>query len=109
IKAKFIMKTKKNEKKKKKQKDQKKGWLEKKDHKAYDGAMGGIIGNGGSYLDISYNKMYSLGNTVRKDEEEKDSVGTQMASFLSTYSHYGNIKTMSGQKAIARSKDQGAG
>src|SRR5699024_2578349 len=107
--AQFIMQTKIDEKEKKKQKEQKKGWLEKKVHKAYDGAMGGIIGNGGSYLDISYNKMYSLGNTVRKDEEEKDSVGTQMASFLSTYSHYGYIKTMSGQKAIASSKDQGAG
>jgi len=107
--AQFIMQTKIDDKEEKKQKEQKKGWLEKKVHQAYKGSMGGIIGNGGTYLDISYNKMYRMGNTVRKDKEEKDSVGTQMASFLSTYSHYGYIKTMSGQKAIASSTDSTAG
>lgn len=107
--AQFIMQTKINDKAKKKQKEQKKSWLEKTVHKAYKGSMGGIIGNGGTYLDIPYNKMYSLGNSVRKDKKEEDSVGTQMASFLSTYSHYGYIKTMSGQKAVASSKDSAAG
>uniref|UniRef100_UPI003F57B96E hypothetical protein n=1 Tax=Staphylococcus shinii TaxID=2912228 RepID=UPI003F57B96E len=107
--AQFIMQTKIDEKEEKKQKEQKKSWLEKTVHKAYKGSMGGIVGNGGTYLDIPYNKMYRLGNTVRKDENEKDSVGTQMASFLSTYSHYGYIKTMSGQKAVASSKDSAAG
>lgn len=107
--AQFIMQTKIDKKEAEKEKEQKKSFLEKTVHKAYNGSMGGIIGNGGTYLDIPYNKMYSMGNKVRKDKKEEDSVGTQMASFLSTYSHYGYIKTMSGQKAVASSKDSAAG
>ena len=109
--AQFIMTTKADEKKKKKDKEEKKSYLEKKVHKAYDGAISGIIGKGAVTLDIPYNKMYKLANDIRgqKEPDEKDSAGTQMASFLSTYSHYGYIDTMSGQTAVANTKDAGGG
>ena len=109
--AQFIMTTKADEKKKKKDKEEQKGYLEKKVHKAYDGAISGIIGKGAVTLDLPYNKMYKLANDIRgqKESDEKDSAGTQMASFLSTYSHYGYIDTMSGQTAVANTKDAGGG
>lgn len=109
--AQFIMTTKADEKKKKKDKEEQKGYLEKKVHKAYDGAISGIIGKGAVTLDLPYNKMYKLANDIRgqKEPDEKDSAGTQMASFLSTYSHYGYIDTMSGQTAVANTKDAGGG
>ena len=109
--AQFIMSSKAEKEQKKKDKEEKKGYLEKKVHQAYDGAISGIIGKGGITIDIPYTKMYSLSNDLRGNDtdEEKDSSGTQMASFLSTYSHYGYIDTMSGQSAVANTKDAGGG
>lgn len=109
--AQFIMTSKAEKDQKEKDKKDEKSWLGKKVHKAYDGAISGIIGKGGVTIDIPYTKMYSLSNDLRGNEsdEEKDSSGTQMASFLSTYSHYGYIDTMSGQSAVANTQNAGGG
>lgn len=67
--------------------------------KAFDGAISGIIGDGGVTLDIPYKKMYSLSNDLSgKKGKEKDITGTQLASFLGTYSHYNYIDTVSGNR-----------
>lgn len=84
------------------QKDEaKKGGKEDKNalEKAFDGAISGIIGDGGVTLDIPYKKMYSLSNELRgKKGDDKDTSGTQLASFLGTYSHYNYIDTVSGNR-----------
>lgn len=105
--AQFIMETQKNKDDKKKKEDKKKFPI----HRAYDGAQAGIIGNGGVQLKIPFNKMNSLSNDVRgnNSDEEKDNSGSQMASFLSTYNHYGYITTNSGQKALNATVSKGSG
>lgn len=105
--AQFIMETQKNKDDKKKKEDKKKFPI----HRAYDGAQAGIIGNGGVQLKIPFNKMNSLSNDVRgnNSDEEKDNSGSQMASFLSTYNHYGYITTNSGQKALNATVNKGSG
>ena len=99
--------------------DEPKGWVEKgkkaaKDvgKKVYDPSkvkkeVRNIIGDGGTVIDIGYTEMYSLANQLRgyKTKDEKDNIGTQMASFLSTYNHYGYISTVSGQKALVGTSD----
>ena len=105
--AQFIM-TDKEKKEKKKKKEDKKKWPI---HRAYDGAQAGIIGDGGVQLKVPYNKMNSLANEVRgnNSDDEKDNAGSQMASFLATYNHYGYISTNSGQKALNAMASKGSG
>ncbi|MCE5003472.1 hypothetical protein KJJ36_13960 [Staphylococcus pseudoxylosus] len=104
----FIMTTQENKKKKEEEKEEKKNPI----HRAFDGQVAGIIGDGGITINVPYNKMNSLSNSIRGNEtkEEKDNSGSQMASWASTYSSYGYIDTNSGQKQLneATSKVSGA-
>lgn len=97
--AQLLMTTKSNDDKEKEEKEKSKNPI----HRAYDGATAGIMGDGGITLNFPYNKMNSDANKIRKQtsKEEKDNAGSQMASFLSTYSSYGYIDTNSGQKQLS--------
>ncbi|MEB6038039.1 hypothetical protein [Staphylococcus pseudoxylosus] len=69
--------------------------------KAFKGAVAGIIGDGGVQIDIPYNKMFSIANKISdkensRDEDADNKEGRKLASFFSTYSHYGYIETVSG-------------
>lgn len=100
--AQFIMTTKKKEDKNGGKKKKEKNVIEK----AVDGAVSGIIGDGGVSLDIPYNKMYSLSNSIRgKEGSEKDNTGTQVASFLATNSYYNYIDTVSGNRVASESSN----
>ncbi|MBG9206926.1 hypothetical protein H0243_14120 [Staphylococcus sciuri] len=101
--AQFMMKKADKEERKTQEEENKKGKIEK----AFNGMVNGIIGEGGIKLDIPYNKMYSLSNQLRgnKKAEEKDTSGTQMASFLSTYSSYNYIDSISGNKVAAQTSN----
>lgn len=96
--AQLLMTTQENEKKDKEEEEEKKNAV----HRAFDGTTAGIMGDGGITLNVPYNKMNSDANKIRGNEskEEKDNSGSQMASFLSTYSSYGYIDTNSGQKQL---------
>ncbi|RIM88893.1 hypothetical protein BU107_04635 [Staphylococcus xylosus] len=96
--AQLLMTTKSNDDKEEAEKEKSKNPI----HRAYDGATAGIMGDGGITLNFPYNKMNSDANKIRKQtsKEEKDNAGSQMASFLSTYSSYGYIDTNSGQKQL---------
>ncbi|HGO3994654.1 TPA: hypothetical protein ACK1AU_002610 [Staphylococcus aureus] len=80
-------------------------------YRSYQGSVAGIIGKGATTLDIPYNKMKSLANDVRgyKTKEERDNAGTQLASFLSTFNHYGYIDTMSGQSVVGNAQNSFSG
>ncbi|HDK3864884.1 TPA: hypothetical protein PR959_001563 [Staphylococcus aureus] len=62
--------------------------------------VGKFIGSGGVSINIPFNKMYSLGNDL---SEEQTNAGQQLASFLSTFNHYGYIDTVSGNRLAAQS------
>lgn len=70
------------------------------------GKFRNILGDGGTVIDIGYTEMYSLANETRgKTGDDKDATGTQLASFLATYNHYGYISTVSGQKAMVSGQE----
>ena len=93
----------------KKQDDKSKGVFKK----AFDGAVSGIIGNGGVQLDIPYSKFSAMnkelveGKDVNKVEGGEN--GRDLASFLATYSKYGIINTVSGNKIASEGSELFAG
>lgn len=95
--AQFIMSSsKKNEK----------GSEDKKDGGIIGDAISSVIGDGGVSLDVPYNKMNSLSNEIRgKKDGEEDKSGTQVASFLSTYSNYNYIDTVSGNRIASETSN----
>ncbi|WP_390491213.1 hypothetical protein, partial [Staphylococcus pseudintermedius] len=62
-------------------------------------AIGSFMGDGGVEVDIPFNEMYSIGvdlGEINNDKENSTQAGRQLASFFSTFSHYGYIETVSG-------------
>lgn len=98
--AQILMKEADSKEKKRKEKEKDKGRLEK----AFDGMVSGVIGDGGISVDVPFNKMYSMSNQLRgnENEKDKDKSGTQLASVMSTYSNFGYWETVSGSR-IAQS------
>ncbi|MCQ9304936.1 hypothetical protein [Mammaliicoccus sciuri] len=98
--AQILMKEADSKEKKRKEKENDKGRLEK----AFDGMVSGVIGDGGISVDVPFNKMYSMSNQLRgnENEKDKDKSGTQLASVMSTYSNFGYWETVSGSR-IAQS------
>ncbi len=84
-----------------------KGYSVKKNiTEAGKGKFRNILGDGGTVIDVGYTEMYSLANETRgKTGDDKDATGTQLASFLATYNHYGYISTVSGQKAMVSGQE----
>lgn len=83
-------------------------WVEKE----MKNAIGSFMGDGGVEINIPFNKMYSIGTDL--DKAKKDSgkddgkevntqAGRQLASFFSTFSHYGYIETVSGNQLAVQS------
>ncbi|MGP5096153.1 phosphate-starvation-inducible PsiE family protein [Staphylococcus equorum] len=69
--------------------------------KAFDGAVSGIIGDGGVQLNIPYTKFSALNKELTKkplDEYEGGEEGQALASTFATYSQYGYINSLSGEK-----------
>lgn len=94
--AQILMKEADAKEKKRKEKEDDKGKIEK----AFNGMVSGVIGDGGISVDVPFNKMYSMSNQLRgnDEEEDKDKSGTQLASVMSTYNNYGYWETVSGSK-----------
>lgn len=75
--------------------------------KGIKNAIGSFMGDGGVSINIPFNKMYSIGVDLDDASNEKDSdgnntqAGRQLASFFSTFSHYGYIETVSGNSLAA--------
>ncbi|HGX1293515.1 TPA: hypothetical protein ACNSFF_002805 [Staphylococcus aureus] len=68
-------------------------------------AIGSFMGDGGVEVDIPFNEMYSIGvdlGEINNDKENNTQAGRQLASFFSTFSHYGYIETVSGNTLAAR-------
>lgn len=101
--AQFIMSSAKQKDKDSKESEKKQKENQGMVEKAFDGAISGIIGDGGVSLDIPYNKMYSLANSLNGGKEDK--TGTQLASFLSTHSYYSYIDTISGNRVAAETSN----
>lgn len=91
--------------------DKIKGWFTK----SYNGSVSGIIGDGGITVDIPYNKMYSAGwkiitpDKADSDRDNRSQEGRKLASFLSTYSYYGYIETVSGNALASESSSMISG
>lgn len=98
--------------------DSEKGGDKKKDddgnmvEKGVKNAIGSFMGDGGVEINIPFNKMYSIGvdlDKAKKDNGNDDGTevntqaGRQLAAFFSTFSHYGYIETISGNKLAAQS------
>jgi len=69
--------------------------------KAFDGAVSGIIGDGGVQLDIPYTQFSALNKELTKkpvDKYEGGEEGQALASTFATYSQYGYINSLSGNK-----------
>lgn len=86
---------------------------ENKDNKSKDSgvqsmvknAIGSFMGDGGVEVDIPFNEMYSIGVDLgekNNDKENSTQAGRQLASFFSTFSHYGYIETVSGNTLAAK-------
>ncbi|WP_436890190.1 hypothetical protein [Mammaliicoccus sciuri] len=106
--AQILMKEADSKEEKRKAKEDDKGRLEK----AFNGMVSGVIGDGGISVDVPFNKMYSMSNQLRgnENEKDKDKSGTQLASVMSTYSNYGYWETVSGSRlaqSIAGSMNAG--
>ncbi|WP_194748022.1 Got1/Sft2-like family vesicle transport protein [Staphylococcus chromogenes] len=81
----------------KKEKDDDRGFIKK----AFDGAVSGIIGNGGVDLNVPYAKFSYLNKELTGkdvDKYEGGEKGQKLASILATYNHYGYIQSVSGNK-----------
>ncbi|WP_407807704.1 hypothetical protein [Staphylococcus aureus] len=80
-----------------KEKEESKGPLKK----AFKGVVSGIIGDGGTTLDIPYTKFSALNKELTgKDVDvyEGGEEGQALASTLATFNQYGYIKSLSGNK-----------
>src|SRR5699024_10634841 len=69
--------------------------------KAFDGSVSGIIGDGGVQLDIPYTQFSALNKELTKqplDKYEGGEEGQALASTFATYSQYGYINSLSGNK-----------
>ena len=87
-----------------KKEEDKKNWVEK----AFDGAISGIIGDGGVQLDIPYTKFSALNKELTKkdvDEYEGGEEGQALASTFATFSQYGYISSLSGNKLATGFKE----
>lgn len=82
-----------------------------KDENSYDprkmvkNAIGEFMGDGGVEINIPFNEMYSIGVDLSEQDDDSDQgtqAGRQLASFFSTFSHYGYIETVSGNKLAAK-------
>ncbi|MDG0820734.1 DUF4013 domain-containing protein [Staphylococcus equorum] len=80
--------------------------------KGVKNAIGSFMGDGGVEINIPFNKMYSIGVDLDKAKKDKGNddgkdtntqAGRQLAAFFSTFSHYGYIETISGNKLAAQS------
>lgn len=92
----------------KKNDDKKKG-NDKGVQKMIKNAIGSFMGDGGVEVDIPFNEMYSIGKDLgdkNGDKKTNTQAGRQLASFFSTFSHYGYIESVSGN--ILASKADGA-
>ena len=89
----------------KKQDDKSKSALQR----GFDGVVSGIIGDGGVQLDIPYSKFSALNKQLVKgkdvDEYKGGEQGRNVASFLATYSKYGYINTISGNKIASEGSE----
>lgn len=68
-------------------------------------AIGSFIGDGGVEVDIPFNEMYSIGKDLgaqNGDPQSNTQAGRQLASFFSTFSHYGYVETVSGNTLAAK-------
>lgn len=77
--------------------DDNKNWIQK----AFDGAVSGIIGDGGVILDTPYSKFSALNKELTKkplDKYEGGEEGQALASTFATFSQYGYINSLSGDK-----------
>ena len=80
-----------------KKKEESKSGLEK----SFKGVVSGIIGDGGTTLDIPYTKYSALNKELTGkdlDEYEGGEEGQALASTLATFNQYGYIKSLSGNK-----------
>ena len=69
--------------------------------KAFKGVVSGIIGDGGTTLDIPYTKFSALNKELTDkpiDQLEGGEEGQALASTLATFTQYGYIKSLSGNK-----------
>lgn len=68
-------------------------------------SIGEFMGDGGVSINIPYNKMYSIGvdldDAKKKSEDVNTQAGRQLASYFSTFAHYGYFNTVSGNKLAA--------
>lgn len=89
----------------KKQDDKSKGVLQR----GFDGVVSGIIGDGGVQLDIPYSKFSALNKQLVEgkdvDKYKGGEQGRNVASFLATYSKYGYINTISGNKIASEGSE----
>lgn len=76
---------------------------------AIKNSIGDFMGDGGVEVTIPFNKMYSMGVDLDQDNGKKSKsdegntqVGRQLASFFSTFSHYGYIETVSGNRLASQ-------
>ena len=79
--------------------------------KSFDGVVSGIIGDGGVQLDVPYTKFSALNKELTKkplDEYEGGEEGQALASTFATYSQYGYINSLSGNK-FATGMSEGIG
>ncbi|MGO4038259.1 hypothetical protein [Staphylococcus pseudintermedius] len=68
-------------------------------------AIGSFMGDGGVEVDIPFNEMYSIGvdlGNQNGDKKTNTQAGRQLASFFSTFSHYGYVETVSGNTLAAK-------
>lgn len=68
-------------------------------------AIGSFMGDGGVEVDIPFNEMYSIGvdlGNQNGDKKTNTQSGRQLASFFSTFSHYGYVETVSGNTLAAK-------
>lgn len=69
-------------------------------------SIGEFMGDGGVSINIPYNKMYSIGvdldGAKKKSEDVNTQAGRQLASYFSTFEHYGYFDTVSGNKLASQ-------
>lgn len=69
-------------------------------------SIGEFMGDGGVSINIPYNKMYSIGvdldDASKKSNGVNTQAGRQLASYFSTFSHYGYFDTVAGNKLAAK-------
>ena len=82
---------------------------------SFDGAVSGIISDGGTSYDIPFNSMHERSKEIleasgsNKNGKEDGSAGRLVASFLATYSHYNYINTVSGNSIAVGVQQFGSG